>query len=58
MDAKETLPDSIEADRPMCPYCERPWCVGEMALVTVTCTCGHKFEVERVYVSRPLEQKE
>jgi hypothetical protein len=54
----EATPEAVEADRPICPHCDRPWRETEYEYHTINCSCGWKFEVQRVYISRALPNGE
>jgi hypothetical protein len=50
------LPERVESESPVCPYCGCEFAGMKDYLRFVNCECGMRFEVERkvVYVSRPL----
>lgn len=53
----DDLPETIWNKSPICPHCERPWRETEQEFVTINCSCGGKFEVQRLYICKPLEHK-
>lgn len=52
------LPEAIEAEKPICPHCDMPYRETEREFVEINCSCGWKFEVKRVYISRALENRQ
>ena len=53
----DEMPERIEADKPICPHCEYQYRETEKEYVEINCSCGWKFEVQRVFICRPLEQR-
>jgi glutaredoxin len=54
------LPEPVEAEQPICPHCERlyrAWSESGNEFIKINCSCGYTFEVQRVYISRPLEYR-
>lgn len=54
------MPERIEDELPICPWCGNVYSETEMTFEKIDCRCGMRFETERkiVYISRPMEYRE
>jgi transposase-like protein len=51
-------PEPIEAEKPICPHCGFEYGHTNRQYAKIDCRgCDYSFEVERVYISRPLENR-